>query len=217
MTPNLLNDDGTASMATFLMMSHHGFRRDLGRMLRAIARDVSNAAALQADWKWIRTDLHTHHTIEDTAMFPGLRKEHPEIGATIDKLAADHHRIDPLLVRGDAAFAQLARMRVAAMDVLRELLALLTPHLATEEAEIVPHLRATKGFPPPANDAEATTYAQGFAWSSNGIAPAVLARVDDMLPPILRDKLPAAREAFNHKAARTCPYEMPLASLTPIP
>ena len=60
-------------------------------------------------------------------------------------------------------------------------------------------------------------YAQGFAWSSNGIAPEVLARVDEMLPPLLREKLPAARDAFNHKAAQTYPYEMPLASLTPVP
>ncbi len=27
--PNLLNDDGTASMATMLMLSHHAFRRDI--------------------------------------------------------------------------------------------------------------------------------------------------------------------------------------------
>ncbi len=217
MTPNLLNDDGSASMATLLMMSHHAFRRDLGRLLRAVERDVSNAGLLQAEWKGLRTALHSHHTIEDTAMFPGLRKDHPETSATIDNLAADHHRIDPLLVRGDAAFGQLARMRLAALDVLRELIALLTPHLAAEEAEIVPHLRATKGFPPPSSDAEAVMYAQGFAWSSHGIAPEVLARVDEMLPPLLREKLPAARDAFNHKAAQTYPYEMPLASLTPVP
>ena len=49
MTPNLLNDDGSASMATLLMMSHHAFRRDLGRLLRAVERDVSNAGLLQAE------------------------------------------------------------------------------------------------------------------------------------------------------------------------
>ena len=39
--PRLLNDDGTASIATALMSSHHGFRRDLGRFARALERKTS--------------------------------------------------------------------------------------------------------------------------------------------------------------------------------
>src|SRR5947207_3118189 len=34
--PDLLNDDGSASIATALLMSHHGFRRDIARFAVAL-------------------------------------------------------------------------------------------------------------------------------------------------------------------------------------
>ncbi len=45
---------------------------------------------------------------------------------------------------------------------------------------------------PEADDDMAAMYAQGFAWSMQGIAPEVLDRVREMLPDILVAKLPAA-------------------------
>ena len=59
----------------------------------------------------------------------------------------NHRLIDPLLERGDAAFAELPKTEAAAA-VVRELGELLAPHLATEEAELIPYLRGIKGFPP---------------------------------------------------------------------
>src|SRR6478609_5090471 len=48
--PNLLNDDGTASMATAFLTSHHGFRRDIrlfaGALGRVLAGNTSNFQAL---------------------------------------------------------------------------------------------------------------------------------------------------------------------------
>src|SRR5262245_56302473 len=111
--PNLLNDDGSASMATALMMSHHAFRRDLGRFAKALARiadgDASRVDAVRAEWQWFHTALHGHHHSEDTGIFPGLAKEHESVRATIEKLAADHRRIDPLLEQGDRVFAELPK------------------------------------------------------------------------------------------------------------
>ena len=43
--PQLLNDDGTASIATAIMMSHHGFRRDLARFARALAQIAAGDTA----------------------------------------------------------------------------------------------------------------------------------------------------------------------------
>jgi len=60
-------------------------------------------------------------------------------------------------------------------------------------------LHRTKAFPPPANEAELEMYAQGFAWSSHGIAPEVLEKLYDLLTPELRAKLPAARAAFEQR------------------
>jgi hypothetical protein len=116
----------------------------------------------------------------------------------IERLGADHRRIDPLLERGDRAFAELPETATA-KSVLTELAALLDAHLETEEGSVIPHLRDAKAFPPPATDEEASLYAQGFAWSSHGIAPEVLGPVYAMLPDNLRSRMPAARAAFEER------------------
>jgi len=209
--PRLLNDDGSASMATLLMMSHHGFRRDLGMFAR-----IGQAApgALAAEWRSLHEKLHGHHQMEDQNIFPALQQQKPEISAVIERLGADHRRIDPLLQRGDRAFA--SHDAADAADVVTQLLALLGPHLATEEEELVPMLRLAKGFPAP-SEAEADLFAQGFAWSSFGVAAEVLAAVDEMLPEILRVRLPAARAGFADDFRRLWGAVTPGASRTPIP
>jgi hypothetical protein len=89
---NLLNDDGSASMATLFMSSHHAFRRDIalfGMALRAPgAADPVRAQALREEWGKFRGSLHGHHEIEDKNMFPGLRSQNAALAAVIDKLDA---------------------------------------------------------------------------------------------------------------------------------
>lgn len=218
--PNLLNDDGTASMATALMMSHHAFRRDLARFVKALERiaagDASRASAVHEEWKNYRGALHGHHESEDNGVFPSLAKEHESVHATIEKLGADHRRIDPLLERGDRAFADLPKTDEA-LAVVRELGELLTPHLALEESDVIPFLRGAKEFPAPPTDEIAEMYAQGFSWAMNGIAQDVLERVHDMLPEALRAKLPAARAAFEARCIRVWGTVGTGSARTPIP
>jgi len=218
--PNLLNDDGTASMATALMMSHHGFRRDLARFQKALAviakGDAARADAVRDEWKSFRATLHGHHEAEDHGVFPSLAEEQASVRATIEKLGADHRRIDPLLERGDRAFAELPRAEEA-VAVVRELSELLSPHLAIEEAELIPFLRGAKEFPSPPSDEVAELYAQGFSWAMDGIAPEVLSALDVMLPDSLRVRLPAARAAFRARCERAWGNASPGAARTPIP
>src|SRR5687767_10428562 len=148
MPTTLLNDDGTASMATMLMTSHHAFRRDAACFARAID-DTLRTAEVEGAWKSFREALHHHHTIEDTSMFPDLRTKHPEIGATLDKLGEQHHQIDPLLDRGDVLFTNLAIHRNEARDLIGKIIALLDEHLELEERTITVHLRDAKEFPLP--------------------------------------------------------------------
>jgi hypothetical protein len=218
--PNLLNDDGSASIATALMMSHHAFRRDLGRLAAALARvetaDTSRVEALREEWKFYRAALHGHHESEDNGVFPAIAKDHESARVTIEGLSADHRRIDPLLERGDAAFAELPKAGPA-LAVVRELKELLDPHLAIEERELVPFLRCMKAFPPPPNDEAAAMYAQGFAWSMQGIASDVLDRVYEMLPENLRIRIPDARAAFDARCVRAWGSAKAGATRTPIP
>ena len=94
---------------------------------------------------------------------------------------------------------------------------LLDQHLAIEEAKVVPFLRDAKQFPPPATDAEADLYAQGFAWSCHGVAPEVLQGLNVILPAILTSRLPAARAAFDQRCLRVWGPTPAGASRTAIP
>lgn len=203
--PMLLNEDGTASMATALLMSHHGLRRDLALFAEALRRvaagDRARAGALPEEWQGYHQKLHGHHEAEDKGIFPSIVSQHPEVTPVIERLSADHRRIDPLLERGDHAFAALGDGAGAAA-VVGELSALLHEHLAYEEQHVIRFLRDTKQFPPPPSDADAELYAQGFAWASHGVAAEVLARLDEMLPASLTSRLPAARAQFSDRCAR---------------
>jgi len=218
--PNLLNEDGSASMATMLMMSHHAFRRDIARFGVALdkvaAGDTSAVEALRREWLNYRGALHGHHMMEDSRVFPHLAGAHASLAPTIARLTEEHHRIDPLLERGDRAFEALPDTH-AAQGLVAELKALLDPHLATEEAELVPFLRPAKEFPAPANDAEAELYAQGFAWSTHGIAAEVLDRVFALLPESLTSRLPAARAEFERRCERVWGSARAGSATTPIP
>jgi hypothetical protein len=218
--PTLLNDDGTASMATAFLMSHHAFRRDLGCFARALAQldasDLGKLEALRQEWKWFRGALHGHHEMEDTRIFPHMRGQHPELAPAIDRLSGEHHQIDPLLVRGDRAFAETPHLDEA-RAVVSELAKLLDAHLAYEEAEVVPNLRGGKEFPAPGTDEEAAMFAQGFAWSSHGVAPVVLTRLNDMLPERLAQRLPSARAEFAARWQRTWGDEPVGATTTSLP
>jgi hemerythrin-like domain-containing protein len=218
--PTLLNSDGSASMATAVLMSHHGLRRDIHRFelaLENIAKgDSTRIDAVREEWRHYRDTLHGHHEAEDFRLFPHLRTQHEPLGPILDRLSADHRRIDPLLARGDDAFAALPSAAPAA-QVVRELRELLDSHLELEEAEVIPFLRDAKDFPAPADDAEAVLYAQGFAWSSQGVAAEVLERVYAMLPKSLTSRLPAAGAAFDARCERAWGSAAAGTSCTAIP
>lgn len=179
--------------------------------------DLTRTEVLQQEWTRFRSGLHGHHTIEDTAMFPDLRAKHPDLASAFDKLDGHHRAIDPLLERGDQLFAELATQRGAARDLIATLSALLAEHLDTEEPVIVPHLRGAKDFPLPPGDDMLAMYADGFAWSSGGIADSVLEKVFAMLPPALVARIPAARTAFDERCRRVWGFTHKAASVTSVP
>lgn len=201
----LLNEDGRASIATAMMMSHHAFRRDLNCFSRALddysPGDSDRTDALREEWQFFRGALHGHHEMEDANIFPDFAKQSPEMAVAIEGLSSDHRKIDPLLEQGDRAFADAIDLP-AAKSIVGELIALLDGHLTTEEATVIPHLRGVYAFPPPPDEAAAEMYAQGFAWSSHGIAPEVLEQVYAILPENLTSCLTAARRKFEERCVR---------------
>ena len=220
-TPDLLNDDGSVSMATLLLMSHHAFRRDLAGFAQALpalgAGDAARAVPLREEWTWYHGALHGHHHMEDSTIFPDLLKRQPALGPVVERLTAQHRQIDPLLKRGDRAFAGLPAGAPDCARVVGELSALLNEHLTLEEAEVVQYLRGAREFPVPGTDGEAEQYAQGFAWSFHGVAPDVLEKVTAMLPGNLTARLPAARAAFEERCLRVWGSAKAGASRTAVP
>jgi len=219
--PNLLNDDGSASIATALMTSHHGFRRDLAQFAAALRRvnegDTSRVEALREEWTHFRGKLHGHHEAEDASLFPHLCSQQPSLATLIDELNADHRRVDLLLDQGDRAFTALPAALDAATEVVTSLQTLLAPHLASEETHLFPGLREAKQFPPVDSEAELAMFAEGFAWSTHGIAPDIVARLHEILPAALVERLPAARAAFRARCERVWGTAEAGASRTPVP
>ncbi|GAB2964025.1 hypothetical protein GCM10027280_61150 [Micromonospora polyrhachis] len=82
----------------------------------------------------------THHTIEDQAMFPHLRRADPRLKPVIERLEQEHHvihgvieRVDQALVALVTAPGNMADLR-AAIDLLTDTL---LSHLSYEEGELV--------------------------------------------------------------------------------
>jgi hypothetical protein len=201
-------------------MSHHGLRRDLALFAAALERGTEGEGpgigALPEAWQRFGATLHGHHVEEDTVIFPAVLTLDVQLGPIIDGLVADHRRIDPVLEAGDRAFAALPRTK-SAHTTVAELATLLDAHLATEEARVIPFLRDDKVFPPPADDEEAQLYADGFAWSSHGVAPEVLDRVYEWIPESITSRLADARVGYRAWCLRVWGTADSGASTTSVP
>ncbi len=81
-----------------------------------------------------------HHTLEDQAMFPRLRRGDPRLAPVVDRLEKEHHAIHDVLEQVDRALVAFvatpdgARELRAAVDLLTDTL---LSHLSYEERELV--------------------------------------------------------------------------------
>jgi hypothetical protein len=76
--------------------------------------------------------VHTHHHIEDVALFPTLRCFHPALSPVIDRLEADHAVVSRYLDQVEAAADRLdsdPSARKALVEALNSLAAHLLTHL----------------------------------------------------------------------------------------
>jgi hemerythrin-like domain-containing protein len=90
-----------------------------------------------------------HHTLEDTGIFPHLRRSDPDAVAVIDRLEEEHEVISDVLDDVDRALVALVADEDGALDRLRRVVDVLTDtllsHLAYEERELL-HPLARHGF-----------------------------------------------------------------------
>ncbi len=138
--------DGPIDMLMMYLM-HHGFRRDLVDLVAA-ARNTPSAdrdtwRALAARWERFSGILHHHHTGEDAAVWPALKKlANPSGQLTLQAMEEEHDEIDPLLESCSEGFRKLATRddddaRSALAVRLNATQERLGRHLAHEESEAI--------------------------------------------------------------------------------
>lgn len=95
--------------------------------------------------------VHTHHNVEDAAIFPVLRDRDQALGPVIDRLEADHRVVSDLLdeveaqARGPLDRENEVRERLA--SALDRLASHLLEHLDYEEEALGPTLNEMEAWP----------------------------------------------------------------------
>jgi hypothetical protein len=96
--------------------------------------------------------VHSHHTIEDAALFPMVRKHDPSLNKIVDQLEEDHLTVHHITERIVAVADEVAidgslSSRAELVNALTDLEEHLLAHLALEEASIGPLLSTWHQWP----------------------------------------------------------------------
>lgn len=122
---------------TMMYAAHDAFRRDLQRMVRAVAAGRADDAAVRAGWQTFKNQLLNHHTAEDEAIWPPLREQldNASEATVLDQMEAEHARIDPLLAAIDDALTHRLPTLAALVDDASRILG---EHMNHEEESALP-------------------------------------------------------------------------------
>jgi len=134
---------------TLMVAFHDAFRRDLGHLAHTTSRhraqldEPARRRAVRTGWELFKTQLHMHHTGEDTDLWPRMRVHlagRPDDLALLQAMEDEHGRIDPLLDAVDGALADRDHGHQRLADTVDALASELSGHLAHEERDTLPLL-----------------------------------------------------------------------------
>ena len=153
-----------------LLALHSFLRRDLqtvrrlandardGRSPQTILDEIRNLETTSPLWRlkfgcmhYCRF-VHTHHTIEDAAVFPMVRKHDPSLNSVVDRLEEDHLKVHHITERiaavADGVVTDTSGVsRAQLVEALTELEEHLLAHLALEEESLGPLLSTWDHWP----------------------------------------------------------------------
>lgn len=159
-----------AGMFRELLAIHAYLRRDLatvrrladevraGRSPQTILAEIRDLETASPLWRlkfgclhYCRF-VHAHHTIEDAALFPTVRRQDPSLGRVVDRLEEDHLTVHHITERIAAAADRVATDasgvgRSELVAALEELEQHLLGHLAFEEQALGPLLSTWDRWP----------------------------------------------------------------------
>jgi iron-sulfur cluster repair protein YtfE (RIC family) len=134
---------------TMMYTMHDALRRELVRIALIAARtdsDPRRVLRAAAGWEMFKAYLRVHHTSEDEAVWPVMRKalaERPDDLALLDAMEAEHAAIDPLLDAVDAALSDRDSGPQRLGDLVDALHTGITGHLVHEENDALGLIDAT--------------------------------------------------------------------------
>lgn len=183
----------TGADLTVVHAAHDAFRRDLERLAAAVAAGKARAPHVQAGWENFKEQLHLHHDVEDSELWPRVARAlagRPAELALLAEMEAEHARIEPLLVAVDVALEEGGELTGA----VRELREALEIHLRHEEMSALPLVRSVLG-PEEWQRIRAAIRSRCDAggalfvpWIVDGIAPIERARFLTALPKPVREQ-----------------------------
>jgi hypothetical protein len=191
---------------SMMFAMHDALRREIAQVGRIASRRDDDPAKLlrgALGWELFKKFLLVHHQSEDDALWPPLRTavagQPGHRLALVEALEAEHAVIEPLLTAVDAAAADPDYGFQRFGDIIDELSAKLTAHLAHEEAEGLPLIDASLTPPQWQNFAQVHSQrnlpdaARYMPWLLNDASPQIAAAILGKFPPPL---LTAYREQW---------------------
>ncbi len=133
---------GGAIDFTMMYATHDAFRRDLGRFTAASAAGTAHAPGVRAGWENFKAQLLLHHRVEDTDLWPRVRRAaagRPAGLTLLDEMEAEHAQVDPLLAAVDDSLAGPVGSLAAHVA---ELASALEWHLKHEEEAALPLIQS---------------------------------------------------------------------------
>jgi hypothetical protein len=133
---------------TIFHIAHRGMRGDSQRFAALVATlspaGTRRASAARSWLGGFRSELHEHHTVEDTIFYPALLERVPTVAAALERVDADHRLLDVVLDDLDRRLRALADgdgtsdTVASAARSARELAELISSHLDLEDADLIP-------------------------------------------------------------------------------
>jgi iron-sulfur cluster repair protein YtfE (RIC family) len=189
---------------TIVYMIHDAFRRDLKRLsaaLRATGVDGPRARQLGTHWAFVEDQLHHHHAVEDTSLWPLVRPklagQEEQLGV-LAQMEAQHKELLPqceAIGKGFASLAQQPRAQEgqALAGSVDELGTELGAHLEDEELHCFPVIDQALSAEEFESFGKATAKAVGmrgsakfFPWIFDSADPLERKVVLSMPPPPVR-------------------------------
>lgn len=178
---------------TMMYVAHDAFTRDIELLSTWVGPAWTWSPAAQQRWEKFKEQLHIHHAVEDSSLWPLLREAASGAGEieVLEEMELEHAAIDPALAQIDQVI--LARDPAGLTDGMTTMAASLGAHMRHEENAALPLTEARLGpegwakFTGQIRETIGLRDAPGyFPWLLEGAPTATVSKVLAILPPPAR-------------------------------